>query len=155
MRPLQASTPGIRPRCRPSNLLLSVVFSCAHPCAFPLCSVRVVPLQALLTNIDDIFGRPIRFLLKYFAYHDGVRIKAVDLGHVLSWSLTRSSWHRGPIDGKGRECGIDNMSPHCSFRSKNPASSQAARENGGDLTSPWSQMRSLSGAFIGVSICQS
>jgi hypothetical protein len=32
----------------------------------------------LLTDIDDTFWSPIRFLLKYFAYHDGVRIKAID-----------------------------------------------------------------------------
>ena len=78
MRPLQALTPRIRRRCPPSNLVLSVVFSCAHPCSFPLCSVRVIPLQALLTDIDDTFWSPRRFLLTYFAYHDGVRIKAVD-----------------------------------------------------------------------------
>lgn len=78
MRPLQASIPGIRRRCPPSNLLLSDVFSFAHPCSFPSFSVRVIPLQALLTDIDDTFWSPIRFLLKYFAYHDSIRIKAID-----------------------------------------------------------------------------
>jgi hypothetical protein len=56
--------------------------------------------------------------------------------HVKFLSLIRNSWHREPMDGIGLDCGIDSISPSWSFRSKNPASSLAAFENGGDLISP-------------------
>src|SRR2546425_4083641 len=41
-----------------------------------------------------------------------------------SWPLsgTRSSWHRRPIDGIGRECGKLRLSPCCSLPSRYPAS---------------------------------
>lgn len=64
--------------------------------------------------------------------------------HVLFSSVTRSSWHLGPTELMGRECGNERDSPRCNCRSRNPASSRATRENGGVLTSPCSQTNSLS-----------
>jgi hypothetical protein len=60
-------------------------------------------------------------------------------------SLIRSSWQCVPMEGIGREWGSESVSPRCSLHSKNPASSRAAGENGGVLTSPESQTKGLSG----------
>src|SRR3990172_2230410 len=68
--------------------------------------------------------------------------------HVTPASLMRSSWHRGPTAGIGREWGILSSSALCNFRRRNPSSSMAVGENGGVVTSPWSQISSLSVAFI-------
>src|SRR5262245_3554940 len=62
-----------------------------------------------------------------------------------SSSRTRSSWHRGPMPGMGRECGIPSDSPSWSRRSTVPASNLAARENGGVLISPCNQANGLGG----------
>ncbi len=53
-----------------------------------------------------------------------------------------------PMEGIGRECGIERLSPRCSLRSKKPASSRASSENGGDLTSPAIQRSGLSSGLI-------
>src|SRR6476659_1703145 len=56
----------------------------------------------------------------------------------------RSSWQRLPIDGIGRDCGIDSRPPRWSCPSRYPASSLDSRENGGDLTSPCSHTKGFS-----------
>lgn len=66
----------------------------------------------------------------------------------------RSSWHRTPIVGIGRECGIDSDSPRCNLRNKNPASSLAAAEKGGDLTSPCSHANGLCLGLTTNRVCQ-
>jgi hypothetical protein len=66
----------------------------------------------------------------------------------------RSSWHLDPMLGIGRERGIESRSPRCSLRSKNPASSRAAAEKGGDLTSPCNHASGLCFALRSDSICQ-
>jgi len=48
------------------------------------------------------------------------------------------------MDSIGRECGIDNFPPRCKARSRKPASSLAAKENGGDRISPCIQASGLS-----------
>jgi hypothetical protein len=48
------------------------------------------------------------------------------------------------MDGIGREFGIYNLSPRCSARSREPASSLAARENGGVRISPCTHASGLS-----------
>src|SRR2546425_4139529 len=55
-----------------------------------------------------------------------------------SWPLsrTRSSWHRRPIDGIGRECGKLRFSPCCSRPSRYPASILPSSEKGGVLIWP-------------------
>jgi len=68
-----------------------------------------------------------------------------------SWPLsgTRSSWHRRPIDGIGRECGKLRLSPCCSLPSRYPASILASSEKGGVLIWPCSQTRGYSLGTIG------
>src|SRR5437879_1031268 len=68
-----------------------------------------------------------------------------------SWPLsgTRSSWHRRPIDGIGRECGKLRLSPCCSLPSRYPASILASSEKGGVLIWPCSQTRGFSPGTIG------
>src|SRR5437667_389048 len=69
-----------------------------------------------------------------------------------SWPLsgTRSSWHRRPIDGIGRECGKLRFSPCCSLPSRYPASILASSEKGGVLIWPCSQTRGFSPGAIGT-----
>jgi len=67
---------------------------------------------------------------------------------VLSASVMRSSWHRAPTLGMGRECGKLSFSPRCSCRSKKPASRRAAGLKGGDLTCPCSHASGLSFGLI-------
>src|ERR1051326_6889931 len=67
---------------------------------------------------------------------------------VLLSSWIRSSWHLFPIEGIGRECGRDNLSPACKRRKRNPASILASLEKGGVFTSPWSHTSGLSVLFI-------
>ena len=64
--------------------------------------------------------------------------------HVTPASTIRSSWHRTPIVGIGRECGIDSALPCCSSRRRYPAWIRAALPKGGVLTSPCSQAIGLS-----------
>src|SRR5690606_16739735 len=64
--------------------------------------------------------------------------------HVTVSSTIRSSWHRAPMLGIGREAGIPSRSPRWSMRSSTPASRRAALEKGGVLTSPCSQTSGLS-----------
>src|SRR5437016_6156485 len=58
--------------------------------------------------------------------------------------MIRSSWHRLPIDGIGREWGIDRGSPFCSRLNRIPAATRACFENGGVFTSPCSHTSGLS-----------
>ena len=51
-------------------------------------------------------------------------------------STIRSSAQRFPIEGIGRDSGIDRVSPRCSRRKATPASILAAALNGGVLISP-------------------
>lgn len=64
--------------------------------------------------------------------------------HVAPSSTIRNSWQRAPIEGIGRECGRPSLAPPCNCRSNTPASTRAARENGGVLTSPRSHTSGLS-----------
>ena len=56
--------------------------------------------------------------------------------HVVFSSTIRSSAHRAPIAGMGREIGIESVMPRCSFRRFIPASTRAAALNGGVFISP-------------------
>lgn len=73
---------------------------------------------------------------------------------VTRSSTTRSSWHRGPMLGIGRECGMPILSPRCNWRSSVPASTRASVENGGVFTSPLSQTKGLSLCVLALNICQ-
>jgi hypothetical protein len=73
---------------------------------------------------------------------------------LLVSSFIRSSWHRAPTDGIGREAGNPMDSPCCKRRRRNPVSRRAWRDKGGDLTSPCNQARGLSFGLTGGSICQ-
>ena len=56
----------------------------------------------------------------------------------------RNSWHREPIDGIGRDHGIDNNSPDCSSLKRYPASILAGENMGGVLISPCNHTSGLS-----------
>jgi len=71
---------------------------------------------------------------------------------LCSASRTRSSAHLGPIDGSGRECGIDSRSPACSRPSNRPASIRPLEVNGGVLTRPCNQTTGLRCAFSSTGI---
>ena len=56
----------------------------------------------------------------------------------------RNSAHLLPIEGIGRDNGIDSPSPRCNRRNATPASILAAALNGGVFISPWSMTSGLS-----------
>src|SRR5438105_1945928 len=65
--------------------------------------------------------------------------------HSFRSSVSRSSWHRGPTKGIGRESGMLSVSPCCNRRSSMPASILPAKENGGVFTSPRNHTSGFSG----------
>jgi len=74
--------------------------------------------------------------------------------HARSPSGILSSWHAGPIPRIGRDPGKPIFSPRCRRLNRNPASSRAAAEKGGDFTSPWSHTNGLSFGLMEFRICQ-
>lgn len=68
---------------------------------------------------------------------------------TLPARLDHRLWSPGsPTVGIGLEWGIPSSSACCNLRRRNPASSLAVGDNGGVLTSPWSQISGLPVAFI-------
>ena len=56
----------------------------------------------------------------------------------------RNSWHRAPMEGIGRDHGIDNNSPDCNRRRRYPASILACDDMGGVFISPCNHTSGLS-----------
>jgi len=67
---------------------------------------------------------------------------------VADSSRMRNSWHPCPMEGIGRDWGSESVSPRCNLLNSRPASSRAALENGGVLTSDPSHTSGLSAPVI-------
>jgi hypothetical protein len=81
--------------------------------------------ESPLADFDHVFGRRLRLLLEDFRDHDRVIIDPIDDSQMESSSTIRSSWHRFPMEGIGRETSIPSDSPCCIRRSSTPVSLRA------------------------------